>query len=528
MLVHQLFFVGVLASLALADLKADLLLFRSIFRTYAQRAGITDDQVRQTILYPTPELLSVHTSSSLGAIEAAWHKSKASELYAAGASLPFSPVDVDGPLISRTKPLTIFLIGGMAGEMLPTVAFSQAYNAGSTLAKTYAARLAATPLTDSVWDLHAYNYLELPLSELVMASSVDDVSGKPLLNLVWLKAHGGSLESLIDSSVTVPIHMRRITKFLSLIGGAVDDFLLLGYSRGAVDGLEIMSTAQSSLMPWASRLRGLITLQGVLFGAVTADCISGGAVSNPASLCEMWTHQAETLRNITQQLVPSKLSFNQNTDILTSGLASLESDQQKKPAIPEMANTHMIYPDLALTWEQLFKNLLFETFDIWHPVTDYENNIRRFQAAAESLLDSLHLLSTPTRLRWWQTHTIPTDALYMSFSLSQADADVNLGEKLYPDIFMMRENYYSVVMTSGTELNDGQLETAHEIILNNVHMALNPLQGVLHNNHFVAVGLGDHWSSALSYVVPTPDNHTNPFPRVALLKSFATFAAMHL
>eukprot|EP00727_Mastigamoeba_balamuthi_P009499 m51a1_g5171 hypothetical protein (613) ;mRNA; r:139210-141973 len=502
--------------------------FRDIFTTHLQRntPRLTESHMRQSLLFPTPELVAARGFSDLGAVDAAFARVKPSDCKRVEGGLRVgNGPDPLAPLVARRAagkaPVTIVSLNGMAGEFVPRPALSIAYNATSTFALVYKKMLRDHPrLTVPVWDNRVLSDIEVPLGHVVMAGSVDAPDGTPLYNVVFFVQREGSLESLYHPDVVVPRIIQRMSLFLDLVGRHVDDFVLVGFSRGAIDALNVM--ARHATIPWGGRIRGVITLDGVVYGTSLGDCGLGETTSNPPSLCETISNGMAWIELLYNGLVPKLSRVIQNTALLTRvsaevtlALASLEMPRPLK-------QSEMLFPDVIKSYKELIRNVLFD-FDLLHPVTNYDENIQRLKNLIGGVLTSMRLLSTKTRAEWWANHTLPTDRLYASVTGTLRDKD-HSDPELYPDEWAMRYLYYVVAQSSGQELVDGPIQTARQMFLPNVHRALNPRQGP-YEAHWLGLFHTTHAGAVLDYAVPCPDNWVDPFPRKTLVDSFATWIA---
>eukprot|EP00727_Mastigamoeba_balamuthi_P009495 m51a1_g5168 hypothetical protein (503) ;mRNA; r:131944-133893 len=487
---------------ALACVSADdgdsLAEFRSIFASHLRRNQplLSESQARQSLLFPTPELVEARNLDDLGAIDAAFARVKPSDCkrLEGGMRLEGGGSDPMAPLAARRAsgkaPVTIVSLNGMAGEFVPRPALSAAYNVSSTFARAYQALLEQHPhLTVPVWDNRVLSDIEVPLGHVVMAGSVDAPDGTPLYNVVFFVQREGSLESLRHPDVVVPRIIQRMSLFLNLAGSYVDDFVLVGFSRGAIDALNVM--ARHATIPWGNRIRGVITLDGVVYGTSLGDCGLGETTSNPPSLCETISNGMAWIELLHNGLVPK---------------------------------SHLVFPDILKSYKELIRNVLFD-FDLLHPVINYDENIQRLKNLIGGVLTSMRLLSTKTRTEWWANHTLPTDRLYASVTGTLLDSNFSYPE-VHPDEWAMRYLYYVTAQASGQELVDGPVQSARQMILPNVHRGLNPHQEP-YEAHWLGLFHTTHAGATLDYAIPCPDNWVDPFPRKTLVDSFATWIARH-
>eukprot|EP00727_Mastigamoeba_balamuthi_P009567 m51a1_g5232 putative polygalacturonase (695) ;mRNA; f:293197-298781 len=504
--------------------------FRNIFTTHLRRNSplLAESDLRQSLLYPTPELIAAHDFRELSAVDAAFERVRPSvcKRVEGGLRVVNGP-DPLAPLAARRAagkaPVTIVSLNGMAGEFVPRPALSIAYNASSTFAVAYRRMLAEHPgLTVPVWDNRVLADVKVPLGEIVTAGSMDAADGTPLYNVVFFTQREMSLESLIHPDFVVPRLIQRMTLFLDLVGRYVDDFVLIGFSRGSIDAVNIM--ARQAEIPWGKRIRGIITLDGVVFGTSLADCGLGEARSDPPSMCEIISDVMVDFRKLYENLVPKVTHVIQNTARLTAISAKITLAFSRLGRPQTLKDSHLLYPDVLKSYQELIDSVLFG-FDVTHPVINYDENIQRLKNLLGGILTSMRLLSTKTRTEWWATHTLPADRLYASVTGTLDDASYSAPE-VHPDEWAMRYLYYVVAGTSGQELVDGPVQTSRQMFLPEVHRGLNPSQ-TPYTAHWLGLFHTTHAGTVLDYAVPCPDKWVDPFPRKTLVDSFATWIATH-
>eukprot|EP00727_Mastigamoeba_balamuthi_P009503 m51a1_g5175 hypothetical protein (484) ;mRNA; r:150517-152322 len=483
--------------------------------------------MHHALLYPPPQLVAACGLSNLSTIDAAFARVRPSDCRRVESNTPVSRVaDPMAPLAARRAagkaPVTIVSLSGMFNEFVPRDALGAAYNASSTFALAFRQALKDRPLTVPVWDNSVLDDVDVPLGEIVRAGSVDAADGTPLYNVVYFAQRVGSLESLSLPELVVPRLVSRIGLFLDLVGSNVDDFVLVGFSRGTVDAMHIM--AQHAELPWGRRIRGVITLDGVVYGTSLGDCGLGETVSNPPRVCETAADMMAWVELLVNGLVPRLTHIVQNTALITRVASEALLDLANLNPPQELRQSHLVFPDALKSGYELVRSLLFN-FDLLHPVFGYEENIQRLKNLLGALLDSMRLLSTKTRTEWWANHTVPTDRLYASVTGTLADFD-HSDPVVHPDEWAMRYLYYVTAQASGQELVDGPVQLSRQIFLPEVHRSLNPRQGP-YEAHWLGLFFTTHEGAAMDYIFPCPDNWVDPFPRKTLVDSLATWVASH-
>eukprot|EP00727_Mastigamoeba_balamuthi_P009498 m51a1_g5170 hypothetical protein (531) ;mRNA; r:136776-138780 len=522
--------VFVLVGLACAALGTDRTLaeFRDIFTAHLQRSNpqLTHSELHQSLLYPTPELVNATRLGDLGAVDAAFARVKPSDCKRTEAGLQMDngrdPVAALSARRAAGKaPVTIVSLDGMTCEFIPRPPLSAAYNASSTFARAYRGMLERHPIAIPVWDNRVLANIQVPLGDIVVAGSVDAPDGTPLYNIVYFVQREGSLESLRHPDVVVPLLVSRMSLFLDLVGSYVDDFVLIGFSRGTVDALNIMS--QHGILPWGSRIRGVVTLDGVVYGTSLADCGLGETTSDPDSLCETVSGMIAWVELLNNALVPKLTHVVQNTALMTRVAAEVSLALARLKLPKPLLHSHLVFPDVLASYREVVRQFLLD-YDLLHPVGDYENNIQRLTNVLGGLIGSMRLLSTRTRNEWWASHTLPTDRLYASVVGTLADMDYTYPE-VHPDEWIMRYMYY-ITAAGRQELVDGLVPSQRQMFLPNVHRALNPRQ-TPYEAHWLGLFHMTHVGAGLDYAVPCPDNWVDPFPRKTLADSIATWVAEH-
>jgi hypothetical protein len=154
---------------------------------------------------------------------------------------------------------------------------------------------------------------------------------------------------------------------------------------------------------------------------------------------------------------------------------------------------------------------------------------------ARDLVSGAQELTTPSRLAWWRTHTVPSRLKYYSFVGTMGDPStkdrvwpLTLNEVAYTpgstDFKNLRSSYYDIYKESGQALNDSQVAYSRSRFWPELHKALNPDQGPI-EAHVLAIFGEDHWGVTLPRVIEDSSGAVSPFPRITMLKALATFLA---
>lgn len=193
-----------------------------------------------------------------------------------------------------------------------------------------------------------------------------------------------------------------------------------------------------------------------------------------------------------------------------------------------MKHMSSYYPDLKVTWNDLIKKILFEQFDLSKFVTDYEVNVMRFKVSAKKIMDAAEHLTSAYRLKWFQNNVLPRNLFYVSFTATQPDPEVVVGKKLHTDSYMLRDEYYQMVVTmGGAKLNDAQMPFEYALFHPLVHQMLNPQQKLegAYDHYWVGPVAGTHWGISFPQAFMDPDRWSDPFPRTILAQTIANYVA---
>ena len=276
--------------------RVDARVFRDLFAGLLAPAHGAE-AVRKIILYPTAPLLVAPTgarsaSEFLARVTEAMRHVLPTALYKQGQSVPLQPV-AKGSVLARLRAgrpalmdrLTLVIVPGVFGEFIENRAFEEVFSRKTSAFRShFAARLqvakalaAKDPryrplLTDASYSLEALAPVETPLEALVSVGSVDDVDGTPLVNLVLLNTRLLSLESAGDIGEKAAIFSRRLGKFFA-VAGLPKELGIVGHSRGAIIGLDMLAKARAEKVPpsWFERVRAFVSLAGVVYGSDLAD-----------------------------------------------------------------------------------------------------------------------------------------------------------------------------------------------------------------------------------------------------------------
>lgn len=546
-------------------------LFRNDFYTYLKRDGhYTDEQIRSLVFMPTPEALTPGVSQSrdnpLAPYDAAYASIRPMDFYQEGLITPLQrQLGPDGPLESelRRNPVHIVIIPGIFGEFIPVSPFEEVFRYGGAASVQFQRKLAelekdADPkkvaLTrDRQYNVSALKDVERSMRDLVRVGSIDDTDGTPLVTITYLRPELGSLETFGTLDENADYYLPRLEKYFQ-IQGIPEHLYVMGYSRGTPTALNLVSRAHAEHASWESKLKGVITLAGVVYGSQLADAVEKPGpekklldtmvdfVENELTSCE---GGEATLALMGENLghwaaFSARAAYNaldkdtHNAELAREGVDTAFADVSRIASFARRvlfgAPQHVFSSD-------------YDESDIWgvlrmnKPGKEYCENIERFKTTARQIVKGVGTLTTRSRLDWFRTHTLPSNIRYYSITGTMGDATPE-GRQATPlvlnstaydthslDFRSLRGNYYDLLNASQSQLQDSQVTVARGRFWPELHNQLNPAQEPLKTHFMGTVGI-HHWGLSFPRAFATRDGQEgNPFPRTLLLKSIATFVA---
>jgi hypothetical protein len=409
----------------------------------------------------------------------------------------------------------------------------------------------------------------------VHVSSIDDANGLPLVNVVLMDTRFMSLESLGKIASRAELFSRRIAKMNEILayngGSAPKNIAFMGYSRGTPIALEMLARAKEdpAKHPWIARTRAMISLGGVIYGSDLADDAMNIRAQDPPSapaqqlaVLNEFKDKLELIdgrKDVAKLVVVGNLKrwgdFLARMVYVTNppssvihGFFKWLGNEKKMDWFLDKARSliagHQMTKRLdSSAGAQLAAEMAYKSFNLKHPVTHNDANVKRFQALTTAVVDGASELATPARLDWWKQNVVPTEGLryYAITGTMMDDAGKGLQHELAtnrtafnPDLLdygMLMGNYRDFVKTSGVALNDSQVAVYKSRFWPQLNSLLNPEQPALDQSFLGVVGV-HHWGLALK-VVNIPDSRKvtvphNPFPRRALLKALSTIVVKDL
>lgn len=520
--------------------------FRNLFCAVAEQAGYSRADVLLQVLLPTKTPLLPLTANELAAHPdvTALFKQRfggiyPSYLYENGKAQGPEPARDHRSVFESKGPATLIVVPGFFGEFVECRPF-EAVLGNTDSAFHQACQPGLAGVDDRAYDLEARKEQQHRLDELVMTASYDDIrTRKPLVNVILLYPRRGTLETLGDISDAADIYLRRLDKAFQVIPESrTKNLFLLGYSQGAPVALDLLvkARADASRHPWAARIKGMISLAGVVYGSGLADQAIQDDRSSEHELLRIMKDLSESLEvdedgDTENDKAEKKL---RNTGRWTSAVAKLAQIAVTGPPAPPGLEREVEHAD-AIDLGYLFrtvKSVLFDMFKL-DEAGEYFDNVRRFKVLARAAIVGAEGLSTASRLDWWRTHVVPSDVVYFSVAGSMPDA-MRKGAPALPflkspyygmktaDYPGLRKSFYGLFETSGVELNDSQVTVPKARFWPELSRHLNPAQPRF-RAHFMGVVGTHHWGVALHGVAQSRHDKRNHFPRTVLLEAMAAF-----
>jgi pimeloyl-ACP methyl ester carboxylesterase len=347
----------------------------------------------------------------------------------------FKPVTLfEGSQVSELPPfelkapahkITFVFVPGVFGEFIDTRMFEDVLSKYGTptdwtvaLAKAAAAK--SPNATDPRFNMRTLQAEETPLDQVVHVVETDNI------RIVFLNVSPFSLESLGNRDANAERFNRRLEKYIA-IAGLPENMVFLGYSRGAVVGLEMLAQAKSDNAPWLKNVRALVTLGGVNFGSDLADLVNvPGTKSNlqfaaldtlteklhtyfesPAAVEGSLLEKAKIIAKNAKILADNTAKVTENTLAWGEFLIALaKSDPGMTPAKMIESNQNVDPQAAILTAFKFWMKMNLDNF-----VDDYANNIKGFIKLIREMKAAVANLTTEDRINWWKTRSLPTEGI---------------------------------------------------------------------------------------------------------------------
>ena len=500
------------------------------------RSDYTLEEITQFILHPphtlTKEPLNSTSDDFLTKKEEEMTKISNLDLYKLSQMQLFSYIDDPEKFLrDRKEPITIVLIPGIFGEFIENRPFEEVLsNAGSSFHKEWQEKL--TGLTKSqqagkVFNFKEMKVVEAPISELISVGSIDNTEGKALVKLIYLRPLFGSLETLGDIAGKRPIYQRRLSKVFDIIG-LPEDIYLMGYSQGANVALDFLSdlAAKSELYPWAEKIKGVVSLGGVLFGSELSNMakdsheLSYKLIARLSQLSDELEDNPHNWFKIPGVVSRNSLKWKDMLLFLNKIGASLPEPQP----LPQSPNF-----ELAGLYQLLVK-IVTQNFELQY-TSSYFKNISRFKFFIKEAKSAIFGMTSEDRLNWWRNHELPNWAKYYAISGSMPDPSNELGSSPLinhlsygvqtADFRVLVPSYLDIFRRTAIKLNDSQVAIHQTLFWPKLHQQLNPKQQD-YETHYLGVLGTHHWGFAFPIAFESNEHKDNPYPRSTILKSIAS------
>jgi hypothetical protein len=419
------------------------------------------------------------------------------QLFEASEATPIRSANSQTPaadLLRRLGPdaedrLTVVIFPGIFGEFIHTLAFDEIFHDAQGrprdsayrrewLSKLIVARSQSAvnaamkkALVDPRWDMEKLKDVDVGMDQLVHVGSIDDADGKPLVNVVIFDVKLLSLDSLSDIASRAEIFLHRMNKFFQIMGGVPKNLAFLGYSRGAMIGLEALWQGQAHPelhAAWMRNVKAMISVGGVVYGSDLADDAVNQAElpldQAPASHRQLvavvehanalqttesleglgglavWKRPAIHVHNLgvhVHNLAVHVKLVNALVRIFLPDLPPISFDpsqidprkvdprkidlqkitdslraqvEARMTAFDRMAKERLSL-EMATILDQA-KGVLLKSFHLGFRDLgrEYNENILRWKATVRAIAQAAPQLSTSHRIHWWNGHTIPTAA----------------------------------------------------------------------------------------------------------------------
>lgn len=523
--------------------------FRNIFYSYAADKYSKDD-IQKLVYLPPSDLLALNGRGEnplerLSTLSDDTTSYRPSQLYDYGKSVPLSELASVDSAFARKGPITIVVVPGIFSEFVESYNFFELIeDSKSSFTTQFKDALADTKdaslKVDSSFDFDNLGQKEVPMDQLIKAASYDDPNGNPLVQVVVLRTLPFSGESIGSLEENSGVFLRRMDKFFKLVGEP-ENLYIMGYSRGATVGLQMVVDIEARELTWKNKLRGLISLGGVLYGAALADAAENtedplqGVAARVKELSEALEVPADDAGT-----VASLAAATRNSGRWVAAAAEVATKALSIPFDPglDLEKVSPDYPHLDANL-RMVKDVAFKKFDLSDVgISNYFLNIKKFKWMVGRAFEGIETLTTKSRIEWWKTHTIPTRLKYYAISGVMGDASnessgvwdqtanpVSYNSKAL-DFLALRISYYQSFRVSKNQLTDSQVSVERSRFLPEVNKILNPNQGEFDSYYMGILGV-DHWGMSFPFAAITANQERSPFPRTVLIQSIANFVARH-
>ncbi|MFW7380651.1 MAG: hypothetical protein ACOH5I_17695 [Oligoflexus sp.] len=516
--------------------------FRSIFTSYLQKSGYSDDEMMRLHLPFTEEFKDFYAycnqeAASIEDCDPFAPHFTPSQFYEESQR---SPITV-APRSNQSQ-ASLILIPGYVAELADIIPFAEVFSGKSLLKSRWQKTLRRAPQhlrVDSRYSMIDDAQISTPMKELILAASLDQSSNQEGANLFVMNHLRGSLESfgsLEDNAAQIIRRLQKLDALMQLEGPVY----LVGYSRGTLVALEILSQlerlAASGEHPWSEKIAGMISIGGPIFGTPlsdSGDALEASAGPPTAALLDL----ADSLQSCEADDKPWERSWKvkMNTARWSFAVPKLLKEGAGMQN-PEELSWEGIKPgliDIRAGWQILSGVLLEDIFQLSRPFAGYCKNIDRFKLFVRKLIEGSDVMSTAAREAWFRQNTLPPHLDYIAVSATMMNASTpeqifSEGKNAFSygtgtaDLQLARSSFYQIYRLSGVQSNDGFVPVHRSLFLPGLHQRLNPEQEPYQARYIGAIWQ-HHLGTTLANGIPMANGNSNPFPRRSLLQSLIDF-----
>jgi hypothetical protein len=522
-------------------------IFRDLFAWHYMREGANVAAVEQAVFLTPPGMKQVPVTQDPGEFfDALGERSiteKPVDWYTNGVKNPPKPRTPRTP----QKPITVVVVPGIFGEFIKNYPFHEIVtNKSSVYHQKWQKLLEGSP--DEFFSLTNLKPQSSSLGDLIKIGSYD-VEGRPWVQVAFLEAKLGSLETLGTLTSAIPIYKRRLNKFFNIVKDD-GDIYVMGYSRGTAVALELVRqvSEESSQHPWAGRIKGIIGLGGVFYGTKIADDAINSKESANGKMVAIISQLVNDLK-VDEQALQGKTSLQSasfmahNTkawgialkDILQLQLSGGGGKDAQDPVKLAFASEQKLRsqkgsnqrPDL-FGLASLVQDFAFDLLKRDCPWACYFNNVASFKLLMTKVIEGVSSLTVEARLKWWREYRLPAHLQIFSIVGTMPDAtkdnklsllfnNPNYGASMVDYNAMLRSSFYGVFGIEKTELNDSQVSYARSRYWSSAFSDRSQ------KHYYLGVMGTHHWGFSFPFAIKNADQSANPFPRSALMATIASF-----
>jgi hypothetical protein len=467
------------------------------------------------------------------------------------------------PLNFEEPPLLI-LFSGVFSEFTKVHPFEETLKNDSPLkaeilSKIKALKSTDTRRTDPQYRLEKLKTTQQPLEKLLLVGALKNKEGQILANTLVTNTAPMSLESLGDFNDNAINFHRRLSKFFSILNRTPKRIALIGYSRGAVVSLQVLSLVHqnydfckrsdynyaecTSSLTWSSNIKSYVSLAGVLYGSELADYVYGDHqnLSSMNKALKALKKLGDDLHIIHAGPIRTTRLFIENLKTWKSFFTSImrlkvpdwnPPENQGKLSLRQAyfkwkkSQNHFDQQDnLNLRGViEMANDIAFEHLTMRGTIHDYNNNIQRLKNLISAALSGTNCLTTNARLKWWSENTIPPEIRYFSVAGTIIDAppqspmenplSYNIKN---PEFKGTKKTFKYFAEKLGIPFNDGAVGFNKTFFLPQL-ATLNPHQPPL-EMHPLALVQTHHKGLVFEAVATSKKDLREPFPRENLLET---------